>query len=129
MLAVVEDHARRRGLVNMTFQQADAEALPFPSHRFDVVTCRFGIMFCPNAGQAFREIARVLKPGGRAAFIVWGPFDQNPYFTSCSLAKIAHSSLFDRVTLSYEWTQEAPRCHGGGLAPGDDGGREEKQSA
>jgi SAM-dependent methyltransferase len=93
MLAVVEDHARRRGLVNMTFQQADAEALPFPSHRFDVVTCRFGIMFCPNAGQAFREIARVLKPGGRAAFIVWGPFDQNPYFTSTTGIFMRHVSL------------------------------------
>jgi SAM-dependent methyltransferase len=38
-------------------------------------------MFCPNAGQALRESHRVLKPGGRAAFMAWGPFEQ-PYFTS-----------------------------------------------
>lgn len=93
MLSVAEDHARQRGLTNMTFQQADAEALPFAADRFDVVTCRFGIMFCPNAGQAFREIARVLKPGGRAAFRVWEPFDQNPYFTSTASVFMKHVSL------------------------------------
>lgn len=82
MLAVAEESARQRGLTNITFQQADAEALPFPARTFDSVTCRFGIMFCPNAGQALREIHRVLKPGSRAAFMAWGPFEQQPYFTS-----------------------------------------------
>ena len=82
MLAVAEENVRQRGLTNMAFQQADAEALPFAPQTFEVVTCRFGIMFCPNASQALGEIRRVLKPGGRAAFVVWGPFDRNPYVTS-----------------------------------------------
>lgn len=82
MLAVAEENARQRGLNNMTFQAADAEALPFPDQSFDVVTCRFGIMFFPNAQKALREVQRVLKPGGRAAFVAWGPLEQNPPFTS-----------------------------------------------
>jgi SAM-dependent methyltransferase len=82
MLTVAQENARKRGLTNLTCQQADAEALPFAPHTFELVTCSFGIMFCPDAGQALREIRRVLKPGGRAAFVVWGPFERNPQFTS-----------------------------------------------
>jgi ubiquinone/menaquinone biosynthesis C-methylase UbiE len=93
MLAVAAEHARQRGLTNLTFQQADAEALPFAPQTFDVVTCRFGIMFCPNARQALGEIRRVLKPGGRAAFVVWGPFDRNPYFTSTAGVFMKYVSL------------------------------------
>ena len=82
MLAVAEDNARQQGLTNVTFRQADAEALPFPDQTFDATTCRFGVMFFPNVGQALQEIYRVLKPGGRATFITWGPPEQNPYFSS-----------------------------------------------
>ena len=93
MLAITEEFARQRGLMNLTTQPADAEALPFPDQTFDVVTCRFGIMFCPDAGQGLREIRRVLKPGGRAAFIAWGPFDQNPYVTTTVCVFMQHVQL------------------------------------
>lgn len=76
-LAVAEECARERGLANMTFQQADAEALPFPDQAFDAVTCRLGVMFFPNVQRALGEIRRVLKPDGRAAFVVWGPWEQD----------------------------------------------------
>lgn len=78
MLAVAEESARERGLTNISFQQADAEALPFPDQAFDAVTCRFGVMFFPNVGQAMRETRRVLKPSGRATVTAFGPLDQNP---------------------------------------------------
>jgi len=81
MLEVAEENALQRGITNITFQQADAESLPFPDRTFDVVTCRFGVMFFPNIGQALREIHRVVRPGGRVAFIAWGPRDQNPFFS------------------------------------------------
>ena len=80
MLAVAEAAARAQGLTNISFQQADAEALPFADQSFDVVTCRFGVMFFPDVGQALREVYRVLRPGGRAVFMAQGPVDQNPYF-------------------------------------------------
>ena len=82
MLSLAQENARKRGLTNLTCQQADAEALPFAAHSFDRVTCSFGIMFCPDAGQVLREIRRVLRRGGRAAFVVWGPLERNPQFTS-----------------------------------------------
>ena len=77
MLVVAEEFARERGLANLSFRQADAEALPFPDQAFDVVTCRFGVMFFPNVQRALGEIRRVLKPGGCAAFVAWGPSEQN----------------------------------------------------
>lgn len=81
MLAIAEDNARERGLPNMSFEPADAESLPFAGQSFDAITCRFGVMFFPNVGQALGEIRRVLKPGGRATFLAWGPLDQNPYLS------------------------------------------------
>jgi len=81
MLSAIEEDARAGGLTTLSVQQADMEALPFPDHRFDAVTCRFTIMFPPDVDQALREVRRVLTPGGRAAFVVWGPPDQ-PFFTT-----------------------------------------------
>jgi ubiquinone/menaquinone biosynthesis C-methylase UbiE len=61
--------------------QADAHKLPFPNSCADRVTCRFGIMFFTDIDTAFAEMLRVLKPGGRAAFLAGGQFEQ-PFFES-----------------------------------------------
>ena len=79
MLAVAKENAERAGLTNMRFRQANAESLPFPDRTFDRVTCRFGAMFFADAVGAMRECHRVLLPGGRAAFAVWGNPEQ-PFF-------------------------------------------------
>jgi demethylmenaquinone methyltransferase/2-methoxy-6-polyprenyl-1,4-benzoquinol methylase len=50
---------------NMTFQVADAKALPFPNNSFDAVTVGFGMRNIPDTILALKEIWRVLKPGGR----------------------------------------------------------------
>jgi ubiquinone/menaquinone biosynthesis C-methylase UbiE len=55
------------------FQEADAEALPFPDSSFDVVLSIFGVMFTPNQEQAARELARVCKPRGRIGLANWTP--------------------------------------------------------
>lgn len=73
MLAVARRRAAAQGLGNIEFHEADMQALPFADAAFDRVTCRFGIMSCPDAGRAMAETHRVLRPGGRAAFMVWGP--------------------------------------------------------
>ncbi len=79
MLATCEENARAQGLTNMSFQVADAHALPFPDQTFDRVTCRFGVIYFADCGQAMREIHRVLKPGGRVALAAWAPLDQNQF--------------------------------------------------
>ena len=81
LLAIAADRASQRALTNFTTQQGDAHHLPFPDASFDLVTSRFGVMFFTNCVQAMLEVHRVLKPGGRAAFLVWGPFEQ-PYWTT-----------------------------------------------
>ncbi len=82
MLAIAEEQAQERRLRNISFKQADAEAIPFADTSFDAVTCRLGLMFFPNAPKALQEIHRVLKPGGRAAFVAWGPAEQNLAFAN-----------------------------------------------
>ncbi len=77
MLAVAEENARERGVSNITFRQADAEALPFPDGSFDTVTCRFGVMIFPDVQRALGEMRRVLTPEGRIVCMVWGPPEQN----------------------------------------------------
>ena len=76
--------ARRRaaaqGLGNMTFRTADMLALPDADAAFDRVICRFGLMFCPAPAQAAAEALRVLKPGGRVAYLVWGPRAETTMF-------------------------------------------------
>ena len=43
----------------------DAAALPFADASFDLVYCRFLLEYLPQPGLAVREMARVLRPGGR----------------------------------------------------------------
>lgn len=80
MLAGARKRAAARAVRNMRFEIADMEGLPFAARSFDRVTCRFGIMFVPDAERALAEVRRVLKPGGRAAFMVWGPREDTTMF-------------------------------------------------
>lgn len=54
-----------------SFQQADAQALPFPDASFDAVLCGYGLMHVPDPEVVLQEMRRVLRPGGRAAVSVW----------------------------------------------------------
>ncbi len=79
LLELAAQRARKKNLSNFSIQQADAHKLPFPDQSFDLATCRFGVMFFGDVKQALAELRRVLKPGARACFVVWGSFDQ-PYW-------------------------------------------------
>jgi len=57
----------------VTFQEADAENLPFRSASFDVVLSTFGVMFAPNQEQAASELVRVCRPGGKIGLANWTP--------------------------------------------------------
>jgi len=59
--------------LNIEFQQADAEALPFADATFDVVVSTFGVMFTPDQERAAAELIRVCKPGGKIGLANWTP--------------------------------------------------------
>jgi SAM-dependent methyltransferase len=64
---------------NVTLRAADATDLPFGDDEFDAVLCQFGVMFFPNKDQGYREVRRVLAPGGHYVFSVWDALDHNPF--------------------------------------------------
>lgn len=81
MLEAVRGNAAKLGLANMDFRIADVSKLPFNNAEFDRVTCRFALMLFPEVEKVLAEVRRVLRPGGRVSFVVWGSFEENPYFT------------------------------------------------
>ena len=83
MMSLAAELAGQQNLNNIEFHEASAESLPFPDASFDVVTCRFGAMFFPDLQRALRECQRVLKPGGKIVFVVWGIREQP--FTSTTV--------------------------------------------
>lgn len=80
MLAKARERSVNVGLNVMSFAASDMTALTFEDNTFDCVTCRFGLMFPEDKVAAAREALRVLKPGGRVGYVVWGPYDENPPF-------------------------------------------------
>jgi ubiquinone/menaquinone biosynthesis C-methylase UbiE len=59
--------------LEVDFQVADAEALPFEDASFDAVLSTFGVMFAPDQPRAATEMARVCRPGGRIGLANWTP--------------------------------------------------------
>jgi len=61
----------------LTWQQADAQQLPFAAASFDALVCQFGVMFLPDKQAGYREALRVLRPNGRFVFNVWDQLERN----------------------------------------------------
>jgi SAM-dependent methyltransferase len=64
--------ARAEGL-QVQFEQADAEKLPYADGHFDVALSTFGVMFTPDQDKAAAELARVCRAGGRIGLANWTP--------------------------------------------------------
>jgi ubiquinone/menaquinone biosynthesis C-methylase UbiE len=74
------DHAKsRQNAGRVTWQTADALALPFPDASFDAVICQFGVMFFPDKVKGYSEARRVLKNGGNYIFNVWDKIEANEF--------------------------------------------------
>jgi SAM-dependent methyltransferase len=72
LLERARERAKAEGL-EATFQEGDAEDLPFPDASFDVVLSTCGAMFAPDQEQTAGELLRVCRPGGRIGMINWVP--------------------------------------------------------
>ena len=99
--------AKFRPNKSVEFQQADATALPFADGSFDAIVCQFGVMFFPDKDKSYREVIRVLVPGGHYLFNVWESHRHNPH------GRIAHEvigsffpadpPLFQSVPFAYQF--------------------------
>jgi ubiquinone/menaquinone biosynthesis C-methylase UbiE len=70
------ERARERAAaerLDIAFQEADAEALPFADGSFDVVVSTFGVMFTPDQDRAAGELVRVCRRGGKIGMANWTP--------------------------------------------------------
>lgn len=76
--------AKFRDGENVEFTPADVMSLPFDDESCDLVVCQFGVMFFADKPAAFREVRRVLKPGGLFLFNAWGTME------SCSYSNIVY---------------------------------------
>jgi len=79
------EHARSRekaapaGQAKIEWQEADAAAAPFAAGGFDLLVSRFGVMFFGDPVEAFRNLRRALRPGGRLAMVCWRPMPDNAW--------------------------------------------------
>jgi SAM-dependent methyltransferase len=72
LLAVGAATTRGTGL-DITWEEGDAEALPYADGAFDVTTSCVGVMFAPFHRAAADELVRVTRPGGRIGLVSWTP--------------------------------------------------------
>jgi SAM-dependent methyltransferase len=72
LLEIGRRRAREAG-VDIDFVEGDAEALPFDDESFDVALSVVGVQFAPRHEVVARELARVVRPGGRIVLCSWTP--------------------------------------------------------
>jgi SAM-dependent methyltransferase len=66
--------------VEIDARVGDGQALPFDDASFDHAFSMFGLMFFPDRAKGFRELCRILVPGGRAVVSSWVPAERVPWF-------------------------------------------------
>ena len=59
--------------LKVTFEEGDAEQLPYADSSFDMAVSMFGAMFAPRPALVASELGRVVKTGGRLAMANWNP--------------------------------------------------------
>jgi ubiquinone/menaquinone biosynthesis C-methylase UbiE len=93
ILACAMANAVAAGHRNIETWVADAEDLSIEDATFDAAICRLGLMFLPNPGRGLAEMHRALRPGGRAATMVFSSPDRNPCLGILISTAMKHAGL------------------------------------
>ena len=101
MVETAQAEAGRRGLTNIHFKQCSADDLPFADRTFDVAVGRLSAMFFVDPVTAVREALRVIVENGYVSFVVWGPKELNPFFSTVT-------DVMDRFVVSPPEDPDAP---------------------
>jgi SAM-dependent methyltransferase len=72
LIETAKERAQQQGL-DIEYRVGDCEDLDVPDASFDVVSSTCGVMFAPDHEATARELARVVKPGGRIGLANWTP--------------------------------------------------------
>ena len=88
MLDVARARAAELGVDNVEFKQLELEWIDLETASVDAVIVRWGIMLIVDPESAAREIRRILRSGGRAAFAVWDVPERNPWAVIPSRAMV-----------------------------------------
>ncbi len=116
MLSVGRDRLTDKGIVgNVTYAQANAEALPFDDNSFHCVTMAFGLRNVTDKDKALASIFRVLKPGGRLLVLEFSkpvlPLLSKAYDAYSFSALPAMGKLVANDAESYRYLAESIRMH------------------
>lgn len=98
MLAEARRRAAAEEVVNVSFQQADAQVHAFAPDSFDVMLSRFGVMFFADPQAAFSNLGRAVRRGGSLHFLCWQSAEINDFFTLPLRALCAHLDVPQRNT-------------------------------
>jgi ubiquinone/menaquinone biosynthesis C-methylase UbiE len=91
MVAAARRRAHELGVSNVEFRTMDAERMDLDDDSVDGVLCRWGYMLMADPAAALTETRRVLRPGGRLAFSVWGDPAANPWASVPAQAIFQHT--------------------------------------
>lgn len=93
MLEALHARADEPQRARLDLRQGDGQALPYPEASFDAAFSMFGLIMFPDRAKGFAELARVLRPGGRAVVGSWQPQDDIPAFMAINAELAAESTV------------------------------------
>ncbi|MFD1357991.1 demethylmenaquinone methyltransferase [Fictibacillus halophilus] len=111
MLKVGREKLKKRSLPQVAFIHGNAMELPFGDNTFDVVTIGFGLRNVPDYFQALKEMARVVKPGGRVVCLETShptvPIFKQIFKFYFTYIMPVFGKLFAKSYQEYSWLQES----------------------